>query len=167
MRQSKYILRFINDGGDDVSLVPPEIEICRNFNISRATVRSAFMELVKEGVLERIPGKGTFVKERPNTLVFANWQSTESPTTASIEELLTRFNNSIKDGFIKSLGIPYNEIERQLLVLATGGGAPDISSLVYLWTPLLAYNGAIEPLDHLYTWLFKQNQYPQTLEGVS
>ncbi len=163
----EYILRFITEGGNDVSLVPPEIEICRNFDISRATVRSAFMELVKEGVLERIPGKGTFVKERPNTLVFANWQSTESPTAASIEELLTRFNNSIKHGFIKSLGIPYSEIERQLLVRAAGGGAPDISSLIYLWTPLLAYNGALEPLDHLYTESFIQNQYPQTLEGVS
>jgi len=40
----------------------PELDICRQFNISRTTVRHAISELVEEGLLVRYQGKGTFVR---------------------------------------------------------------------------------------------------------
>ncbi len=163
----EYILKLVHENKEDSATLPPEIEISRQFDISRATVRAAFIELVNEGVLERIPGKGTFIKEKPNTLRFANWLTTEEPTCDYLLELIKEFNRGKNDGAIKNLSIPYEEIERQLLILATGGEAPDIASLIYLWTPLLAYNGALEPLNHLYTPDFVRNQYQQTIKGVS
>jgi len=163
----EYILQLIHAYGEDSSMLPPEIEISRKFDISRATVRAAILELVQEGVLERVPGRGTFIREKPNTLRFSNWLTTEVQTVEILGQLIAEFNLKRKDGYIKDLGIPYEEIERQLLILATGGEAPDISSLIYLWTPLLAFNGALEPLDHLYTHEFLQNQYEQTLQGVT
>lgn len=167
-RQVKeYILTLINRGEDENLMLPPEIEISTQFNISRATVRTAILELVQEGVLERVPGKGTFIKEKPNTLLFANWISREPHTEGIIAEILSRFNEDRREGFIKNLGIPYQEIERQLLVLAAGGEAPDISALIYLWTPLLAYNGALEPLDDLYTPEILHDSYDRTLEGIT
>jgi ABC-type glycerol-3-phosphate transport system substrate-binding protein len=167
-RQVKeYILTLINQGEDENLMLPPEIEISTQFNISRATVRTAILELVQEGILERVPGKGTFIKEKPNTLLFANWISREPHTEGIIADILIRFNENRPEGFIKNLGIPYQEIERQLLVLAAGGEAPDISALIYLWTPLLAYNGALEPLDDLYTDEIIHDSYERTLEGVS
>ena len=162
----EYILYLINQSTEDSTLLPPEIEISKQFDISRATVRTAIMELVQEGVLERVPGKGTFIRERPNTLRFANWLAVEEPTTPIVKQLLGEFNQDRDDGFIKNLGISYQEIERQLLILATGGEAPDISALIYLWTPLLAYNGALEPLDSLYSTDLLNDLYPQTIEGV-
>ncbi|MDF3129499.1 GntR family transcriptional regulator [Kiritimatiellaeota bacterium B1221] len=39
----------------------PEMELCRQFNISRSTVRRAISELVEEGLLVRHQGRGTFV----------------------------------------------------------------------------------------------------------
>jgi ABC-type glycerol-3-phosphate transport system substrate-binding protein len=162
-----YILRLIHENEEDSSILPPEIEISRQLDISRATVRAAFLELVNEGVLERVPGKGTFIKEKPNTLHFANWLTTEEPTCEHVLDLLQEFNRGNSDGTIKNLSIPYEEIERQLLILAAGGEAPDITSLIYLWTPLLAYNGALESLDHLYTPDFVRDQYQQTIKGVS
>lgn len=44
--------------------IPSEKELCRMYNVSRTSVRAAIGELVKEGYLSRIPGKGTFVLKR-------------------------------------------------------------------------------------------------------
>lgn len=45
---------------ESLTMIPPEVELVRRFGISRATVRTAILELVKEGVLSRVPDKGTF-----------------------------------------------------------------------------------------------------------
>lgn len=42
----------------------PELEICRDTNLSRTTVRKAIADLVDEGLLVRFRGRGTFVNIR-------------------------------------------------------------------------------------------------------
>lgn len=44
--------------------LPPEREYAEKYQISRMTVRQAFTQLVNEGYLHRLQGKGTFVAER-------------------------------------------------------------------------------------------------------
>jgi DNA-binding IscR family transcriptional regulator len=41
--------------------VPSEIELAREYGISRGTVRQAMVRLQNDGLLQRAPGKGTFV----------------------------------------------------------------------------------------------------------
>ena len=46
------------------SQIPTEEELCKTFNVSRATVRTAVLELVRQGFLKRRQGKGTFICKR-------------------------------------------------------------------------------------------------------
>ena len=43
------------------ALIPSEDELCKIFDVSKATVRLAIYELVRAGYLRRQQGKGTFV----------------------------------------------------------------------------------------------------------
>ena len=48
--------------------IPTEDDLCRLYDISKATVRIAISDLVREGLLRRIQGKGTFVIHPTQTL---------------------------------------------------------------------------------------------------
>jgi len=41
--------------------IPTEDDLCKSYNVSKATVRMAITELVKNGYLKKQQGKGTFV----------------------------------------------------------------------------------------------------------
>jgi len=44
--------------------IPNEQDLCDDFNVSRTTVRSAILELVRQGYLTRQQGRGTFVAKK-------------------------------------------------------------------------------------------------------
>lgn len=48
------------------SQIPVEEELCKTFEVSKATIRLAVLELVRQGYLNRRQGRGTFVCERPD-----------------------------------------------------------------------------------------------------
>lgn len=72
-----YILQKIESGeyaaGDKI---PSETELARQFDVSRLTVNTAVKELANSGIVERVQGKGTFVR-------FVPGQSFSSPMAFS------------------------------------------------------------------------------------
>jgi GntR family transcriptional regulator len=65
--QLKQILKGAIEANDLVigDAIPTEKELMELYEISRATVRQAVLELVNEGYLRREKGKGTFVTQPP------------------------------------------------------------------------------------------------------
>lgn len=45
--------------------MPSDAELCHEFGVSRMTARNAMQRLAQEGIVQRIPGRGTFVAEQP------------------------------------------------------------------------------------------------------
>lgn len=45
--------------------IPTEIEFMKRYAVSRTTVRNAILQMVNEGYLRRVIGKGTFIKTHP------------------------------------------------------------------------------------------------------
>ena len=69
---------MVRAGLIDGQRLPTEVELTDQYQLSRQTVRRAYLELVAEGVVERIPGRGTFPARRGHY----------RRSFASIEELL-------------------------------------------------------------------------------
>src|SRR5690625_7534922 len=51
--------------GDYVDQIPSERELMKGYDTSRSTVRKAIGILVREGILEKRHGKGTYVSLKP------------------------------------------------------------------------------------------------------
>ena len=83
-----YILQKIESGeyaaGDKI---PSEIELARQFDVSRLTVNTAVKELANSGIVERVQGKGTFVR-------FVPGQSFSSPMAFSSGIKIAPFEHS-------------------------------------------------------------------------
>ena len=67
--QVREYVRTLVTGSAPGSPAPSERELVHRFGVARMTVRQAMDALVAEGLLERIPGRGTFVARprRPST----------------------------------------------------------------------------------------------------
>ena len=63
-RLSRELRQQISAGTyrDGIQL-PTESELAQHHGVSRQTVRRAFHDLVAEGIVYRVPGRGTFVTE--------------------------------------------------------------------------------------------------------
>ncbi len=62
--QVREYVRALVEGAEPGTPAPSERELVQYFGVARMTVRQALDALVAEGLLERIPGRGTFVAQR-------------------------------------------------------------------------------------------------------
>ena len=80
-------------------LLPTELQLCQEYDISRITVRNALSELEQSGLIERIQGRGSIVKSKT-----------------------IRQSSSVVQGFTKSMASqgerPYSELLGKKIIVA-------------------------------------------------
>jgi GntR family transcriptional regulator len=81
--QLKEFLRQQICTGQYTEQIPSEKELMETFSVSRTTVREAVSFLVREGLLEKIHGKGTFVTD----VTVNEWLGTIRSFTETIENM--------------------------------------------------------------------------------
>jgi GntR family transcriptional regulator len=52
------------------AVLPPELQLCKAYRVGRHTMRMAISGLVDDGLVERFPGRGTFVNDQLQRLNF-------------------------------------------------------------------------------------------------
>ena len=83
-------------------MLPPELMLVAEFNVSRHTIRDAMKALVAEGLIERKAGRGTIVSPRSKTA--AQWG------LRSLADLIGEFSDSevtvLKKGVVSARSFP-------------------------------------------------------------
>ena len=98
--------------------LPTEEELCRMFSVSRPVVRQAYSVLIKEGLVERQKGSGTYVKQRASR----NSLFTDFVTFSLEENIVDLEKNS---NIIKLEKIIDEKINQRI-------GIPDDSEIVHI-----------------------------------
>jgi GntR family transcriptional regulator len=91
--QVREYVRALVSGGAPGTPAPSERELVQRFGVARMTVRQAMDALVVEGLLERIPGRGTFVarpRRVPSRVTGFTEEMTRRGMLAESQTLLAR-----------------------------------------------------------------------------
>ncbi len=107
--------------------IPTEEQLCKMFNVSRATVRNAILELVRQGYLVRQQGKGTFVSK--------NYISEGLIMTTVFKKLWVEDESAFRKQILaKTVMMPIGDLSKELNV-------PENRHVIYIKV----------------LWLFKEN----------
>jgi multiple sugar transport system substrate-binding protein len=136
--------------------LPTEMDLCEQYNVSRAPVRQALTELAREGYLYRRAGQGTFVahgvskriEKSTNIHILTHY---DVFWLGSMESAVHAWNLGHPDQEVK-LKVTMcsrDDFHRQLRRSVAQGEAPDIAPMDYVWISDYAHAGFIAPLDKL------------------
>lgn len=121
--------------------IPSEQELARTYSVSTSTMRKAIEHLVREGLLERKQGVGTFVRRPSFDGSLFRWfnfedASTGGGRTVPESRLLEREVVSASPDVAKALRLPEGAKVVRVLRLRLWAGNPVISEDLYLPHPL-------------------------------
>ena len=89
------------------SQIPTEDELCRTYDVSKATVRMAIGDLVRNGYLKKLQGKGTFVMHTMPDLGI-------TMKTRLTEDIFGEGVNARKEVLVKGFKTPPDDVQAYL-----------------------------------------------------
>jgi GntR family transcriptional regulator, N-acetylglucosamine utilization regulator len=132
--QVREYVRALVSGAAPGSAAPSERELVHRFGVARMTVRQAMDALVVEGLLERIPGRGTFVARPRRTasrVSSFNEEMERRNLLAESQTLLAR-REQAGPGVARALSISEGDAVIHWRRLRRGDGAPMCIEDAYL-----------------------------------
>lgn len=147
------------------AVMPTEAELARRLQVGRNTVRRALGPYVKEGLLERIKGKGTFLIEKPLKMSFSSWVPTEPPGDVFLREVIEKFHSLHEGSVVELVPANFDNYLASLLQLYLSGKAPDVIELNPTWLHALVRLDLLLPLDNLVGQVNLKRRYPLELES--
>ena len=113
-RVRQHLLDEVSSGRlSSAEPLPSENVLATTFGVCRNTVRRAFEDLEKQGIIRRIRGKGTFLKRSPNA-------STRPSQLAVYALILPELRRSLYPSLIRGFGQSAGEMTRQVMVCQSG-----------------------------------------------
>ena len=107
-----YLLQEVASGRfASTEPLPPEAKLASTFGVCRNTVRRAFLDLEKQGVIHRIRGKGTFVTPRP--------AEQRAAQLAAFALIIPEVRRSLYPSLVRGFGRGAGEGNHQVLVCQT------------------------------------------------
>jgi GntR family transcriptional regulator of arabinose operon len=116
----EYLLDGIEVGswkGDE--RLPSENELAEQFRVSRITIKKALDQLVEEGVVYRIQGKGSFVSENGKPQVYASQRLKNRKSFVSL--IMPRVDNQFTSGILRGVESALAEAGCKVLFSGTDG----------------------------------------------
>jgi DNA-binding GntR family transcriptional regulator len=89
------------------SQIPTEDELCKTYDVSKATVRMAIADLVRSGYLKKLQGKGTFVTHSVSDLGI-------TMKTRLTEDMFGEGVSARKEILVKGLKVPPEDVQNYL-----------------------------------------------------
>jgi GntR family transcriptional regulator len=129
--------------------LPAESQLAADHGVALGTMRQAMALLAAQGYVERIHGKGTFVRQGlsgANLMRFFRFH--EGDGTAPTAHILDRSIQALPEEAARALGLPVGNPALHLLRLRLLGGHPRL--LENLWLPLDLFASLLD--DDLDTW---------------
>ena len=117
--------------------MPTEKEICQMFGISQTTVKRAYDELIQDGLIKRIKGKGTYVTNREmyktDLHSFYEMEILEDKSIERLKKSVILLDRTNKDiGARRELKLSSNQKYYMIVNLYTSDGNPKLLQRIYL-----------------------------------
>jgi GntR family transcriptional regulator len=161
--QVREYVRGLIQGAEPGSPAPSERELVHLFGVARMTVRQALDALVAEGLLERVPGRGTFVARAKADVQVLLSSYTEEMTRRSMKPesrtLLARME-SAGPGVARALEIGEGDKVVHWQRLRLADGTPMCIEDAYLADSIVPKFLDQAPPDSLYAELQRRDLLP-------
>ncbi len=112
-------------------------------------------------------GKESSAKgDATTTIQFMNWGSAEEATKDAFAAMIADFeakNPTIK---VENVGLPFNQMFEQLLILNAGGNPPDVAQLHGSWVSALQSADTLTVLDDRFSPEFWADFYPAVKDSL-